>query len=245
MNGQEDYEKLIDYIEQQLYEGALKVGDRLPAERELSSILQISRGAVRIGLAVLVAIGIVDSRQGSGNYINGEYDHKLTQMMTMMYALCEMSQLEMIGFRYAAEQEAILLAHRSISPAQKEQLRAHLEALENASDAKEQILHDQMIHQIIVEASNNRLVIARYMALNKMLYPLIRHVRESIANMGPKEADGLQSMHRKLVEHLCNNNYQGAKAALDGHFYFLRKVIEAEVEKELKPEIAPNAQENE
>lgn len=230
MNGQEDYEKLIDYIEQQLYEGSLKVGDRLPAERELSTMLNISRGAVRIGLAVLVAIGIVDSRQGSGNYINGDYDYKLTQIMTMMYSLCEMTQLEMIGFRYAAEQEAILLAHHSISQTQKDQLRAHLEALENATDTKEQILHDQRIHQIIVEASNNRLIIARYTALNKMLYPLIQHIRESIAKMGQKEADGLQSMHRKLVENLCDNNYQGAKSALDGHFYFLRKVIEAEKE---------------
>ena len=59
MTRTEDYEKLIDYIEQQLFEGKLKVGDRLPAERELSMMLDISRGSVRIGLAVLVAIGVV------------------------------------------------------------------------------------------------------------------------------------------------------------------------------------------
>lgn len=226
MTRQEDYEKLIDYIEQQLFEGKLRIGDRLPAERELSAMLDISRGSVRIGLAVLVAIGVVDSKHGSGNYINGAYDHKLTQVMTMIYSLCNMNEREVVGFRYAAEQEAILLAHHSISQEQKDRLWHHLELLETATDPVEQTVHDQMIHRTIVEASNNRLVIAQYMALNKILNEVIHNVRATIAGMGKKEYDGLQSSHRDLVVNLCNDNYQGAKEALDDHFYYMMKVIE-------------------
>ncbi len=226
MTRQEDYEKLIDYIEQQLFEGKLKIGDRLPAERELSAMLDISRGSVRIGLAVLVAIGVVDSKHGSGNYINGAYDYKLTQIMTMMYSLCDMDPREVVGFRYAAEQEAILLARHSISQEQKDRLWHHLEMLETATTPEEQTVHDQMIHRTIVEASNNRLVIAQYMALNKLLKEVIRNVREKIAGMGTAEYDGLQSSHRDLVVNLCNDNYQGTKDALDNHFYYMLKVIE-------------------
>ena len=235
MNRSEDYEKLIDYIEQQLFEGKLKVGDRLPAERELSAMLDISRGSVRIGLAVLVAIGVVDSKHGSGNYINGAYDHKLTQVMTMIYALCDMNEREVVGLRYASEQEAILLAHQSISQEQKDRLWYHLEQLETVKDPVEQTVHDQMIHSTIVEASNNRLVIAQYTALNKLLNEVIRKVRNKIAGMGEKEYQGLQSSHRDLVVNLCNDNYQGAKEALDDHFYYIMQIIEEEDVKGLLP----------
>ncbi len=200
MNEQESYEKLIDYVERELVEGRLNIGDRLPAERELSSMLQISRGAIRIGLSALIAIGVVESKQGSGNYINGAFDHKLTQIMTMMYALDEMSQREIFGFRYAAEQEAILLATH----------------------------HDQLIHQIIVEASNNRLVIARYMALNKILETIIRNVREKTSSMGKNMSDHLEAIHQQLVESICNNNYEKAKQALDDHYTLLLQTVDDE-----------------
>lgn len=228
MNEQESYEKLIDYVERELVEGRLNIGDRLPAERELSSMLEISRGAIRIGLSALIAIGVVESKQGSGNYINGAFDHKLTQIMTMMYALDEMSQREIFGFRYAAEQEAILLATRTIDEEQKKQLTHHLTQLLSAEDPSVQTHHDQLIHQIIVEASNNRLVIARYMALNKILETIIRNVREKTSSMGKNMSDHLEAIHQQLVESICTNNYEKAKQALDDHYTLLLQTVDDE-----------------
>ena len=146
----------------------------------------------------------------------------------MIYALCDMNEREVVGLRYASEQEAILLAHQSISQEQKDRLWYHLEKLESVKDPIEQTVHDQMIHSTIVEASNNRLVIAQYTALNKLLNVLIHKVRDTIAGMGEQEYKGLQASHRDLVVNLCNDNYQGAKEALDDHFYYMLKVIEEE-----------------
>ena len=49
--------------------GALKPGDRLPAERDLATQIGVSRPTIRAGLRTLAAIGIVRSRHGSGTYI--------------------------------------------------------------------------------------------------------------------------------------------------------------------------------
>ncbi len=56
MNEQESYEKLIDYVERELVEGRLNIGDRLPAERELSSMLQIVEGQFESGFPLLLLL---------------------------------------------------------------------------------------------------------------------------------------------------------------------------------------------
>ena len=83
-------EKVIEYIETRILAGIFKADDRLPAERELARILNVSRTAVREGIRLLEVIGIVESRQGSGNYITTHFDQTLEQVLTMMYTLDEL-----------------------------------------------------------------------------------------------------------------------------------------------------------
>ena len=57
--------KLIDSNE-------LKPGDRLPSERELCSLLNVSRTTVRQGIKVLESMGKVETRMGSGTFVTAE-----------------------------------------------------------------------------------------------------------------------------------------------------------------------------
>jgi GntR family transcriptional regulator, transcriptional repressor for pyruvate dehydrogenase complex len=50
-------------------DGRLRPGDKLPPERELATMLGISRPSVRQALSALGLIGIIESRQGSGTYV--------------------------------------------------------------------------------------------------------------------------------------------------------------------------------
>ena len=50
-------------------ENKLKVGDRLPSERDLSETFGISRGVLRESIRALEIAGIIDARSGSGNFI--------------------------------------------------------------------------------------------------------------------------------------------------------------------------------
>jgi GntR family transcriptional regulator, transcriptional repressor for pyruvate dehydrogenase complex len=60
------YEQLVDQIQTGIRTGTLERGQRLPAERELSELFGVSRGVVREAVKVLAAMGLVESRQGSG-----------------------------------------------------------------------------------------------------------------------------------------------------------------------------------
>lgn len=219
------YEKLIDYIEKKILDGELKLGDRLTPERELSDLLGISRSAVRTGLTVLEAIGVVSNRQGSGNYISETFEKNMVQIMTIMYTLDDMTYKEITGFRYAAELQAAMLAPQNISDIQKRLLKNYADIMMTSDNEQERIHCDRMIHQTIVEASGNRLVIANYLALDKLLDKVIKHVQQKVGMRSPDENRKFQLTHQMLVEGICRGDYDMAKQALDEHYIYLQNNI--------------------
>lgn len=59
----------ITMIKQMIASGALKPGDRLPNEAELSAQLGVSRNSMREATRALQAMQILDLRQGDGTYV--------------------------------------------------------------------------------------------------------------------------------------------------------------------------------
>jgi GntR family transcriptional repressor for pyruvate dehydrogenase complex len=60
------HQLVLHWIENQLSEGRLTVGGRLPAERTLAEQLQVSRTSVREAIRILEAMGVVRAGVGSG-----------------------------------------------------------------------------------------------------------------------------------------------------------------------------------
>jgi len=74
-------------IEEQLADriasGALREGERLPAERELADALRVSRMTVRQALASLAARGLVERGVGRGTFVRGagrRLEHDLSRV---------------------------------------------------------------------------------------------------------------------------------------------------------------------
>lgn len=63
------YQQVIEWIRQCLDTGKLQAGDKLESENEIGLRFGISRQTVRHALSVLEREGVVESRQGSGNYV--------------------------------------------------------------------------------------------------------------------------------------------------------------------------------
>lgn len=60
------FEEAVEQIAERIKCGDLRAGDRLPSERDLATIMQISRPTVREALKVLCDAGVVEVRPGSG-----------------------------------------------------------------------------------------------------------------------------------------------------------------------------------
>lgn len=64
------YTQIVAEIRQMIVNGSLKIGDRLPANRELAKTLGVNRNTVTTAYSELAAEGLITSRIGSGTYIS-------------------------------------------------------------------------------------------------------------------------------------------------------------------------------
>ena len=71
--GERAYEKIINYLEQQIMQGRYQKRDKLPPERELAALLGASRNSVREELGILERMGAISSQPGAGNFISDNF----------------------------------------------------------------------------------------------------------------------------------------------------------------------------
>jgi GntR family transcriptional regulator/MocR family aminotransferase len=64
------YTQIVTEVRRMIAGGFLKIGDRLPANRELAKSLGVNRNTITTAYAELAADGLITSRVGSGTYIS-------------------------------------------------------------------------------------------------------------------------------------------------------------------------------
>ena len=71
-------EQIIEQIEAMISNGALKPGDRIPSERDLATMLSVSRPSVREAITVLETMGFLESHQGGGTFVKTLTEESIT-----------------------------------------------------------------------------------------------------------------------------------------------------------------------
>ncbi|MBD0416857.1 FadR/GntR family transcriptional regulator [Oryzicola mucosus] len=66
------YEQVADHVRELVLDGTFPPGSALPPERELAEIIGVSRPSIREALIALEVMGLVESRQGGGNYVRAD-----------------------------------------------------------------------------------------------------------------------------------------------------------------------------
>lgn len=148
-------ESLAAYIQQ----ARLAAGDRLPAERELMAALGVGRSTIREVIRQFQALGVMETRKGSGTYLlkpitSGTVHMPLSVTMDNLRDVL----LQTLEVRRGIECEACMVAARKrtdsdlehISSALDEMERVHLE---KGTAGKE----DLAFHLAIYDATHNPL----------------------------------------------------------------------------------------
>ena len=214
------YKAAVDFVRQEILEGHLHPGDKLPTERELAAQLDISRNSVREGLRVLENLGVLSSTQGSGNYIALNFDETISEALSFLYHLRGMQEGDVTEFRWMIEREALPLCASRISPAPKQTLMDALRHLDAATTEEERIRWDKALHRIMVQGSHNEFLIASYQALTSFMDRYISTMRQRIIR-GMLGNNQLEASHRLLVEGLISQNLEKARQGLENHFGYI------------------------
>jgi GntR family transcriptional regulator, transcriptional repressor for pyruvate dehydrogenase complex len=153
--GRQVTDSLADYIQQ----SALVAGDRLPAERELMAALGVGRSTIREVIRQFQALGVMETRKGSGTYLLKPITSATIHMpLSVTMGSLREALLQTLEVRRGIECEACMAAARRrtkedirrISEALVEMERVHLE---KGTAGKE----DLVFHLAIYDATHNPL----------------------------------------------------------------------------------------
>lgn len=213
---QKSYTKVIDYIKLQIREGNLTSGSRLPAERELSQLLGISRNSVREAIRTLDIMGIISSQQGAGNYLTGNFENNLVESLSMMFLLNQINYQQISQLRKAIEMQALMLAIDNITESQIKELEKVVAELEHTTE-KNNIVLDKKLHYAIATASGNRLITDILQALSDLIDQFIVDLRREILS-SPDSKIILYEAHNEMILSLIRRDKNLGFAAINKHF---------------------------
>ena len=103
-------EQVFDQMQQLLIEGVWKTGEKIPSENELCETFGVSRITIRQAMQKLKALGLIETRTGSGSYVRKvQLDDTLQDLVPLMY-IGNISQRQVFQFREMIDTESIRIA---------------------------------------------------------------------------------------------------------------------------------------
>lgn len=215
------YYQVIDYLKKGIIDKTFLLGDKLPSERELSEQLGVSRNSVREALRVLEIMGVVQSHQGAGNYVNDDFENNLVETMSMMYALNKIDDRQVADYREALETKAYILAMEQITREELQEMKGHIRGIQESSDDREKAYWDKMFHYTMVRASKNWMLMKNIEALNQIIDAFILNMRGAISSTRDG-AELLQEAHTQMVEAMEEKDIEKGLHALNSHFKYIK-----------------------
>ena len=208
------YDDVLGRIRQLIQNGELKPGDKLPPERELAAQFGVSRNTLRESLKALSLIGMLDARQGGGNYISKDMNLQLISSSLKFVSVQELHEiLNLLETRRALESATAYAAAKNATPRLIVNLRESTEELcKCIADPELSARYDAQFHMLIAEASGNPFLNELVKALKE---PLMRVMEKTTAiyNLRPYTV----IYHEALVDSMAKKDPETARRMMCEH----------------------------
>jgi GntR family transcriptional repressor for pyruvate dehydrogenase complex len=212
-------------LESRILEGSLRPGDRLPAERDLSAELGVSRPSLRAAIQQLAARGMLATRHGGGTFVTDRLDAHFADPWQQMLTGHPMLQHDLLEFRQMLESQAAGLAAERATAADLERLEQAHAALELAyasDDLAACIRQDVAFHQAISEAAHNVLIGHLSASLMRVIHG---HIASNLEHLHarPQRWGHLKAQHRAIWLAIHEHRPEEAARAARSHIDFVRQ----------------------
>lgn len=190
-------EQAINKIYELVKEKNLKEGDKLPPERELVKILEISRSSLREAIRALEMIGVINVTQGRGMVIeSSKISNSIIKPLAFSIILNKNTFLELFEARKLIEVEcAGLAAERVTTPELKKVKEIYNQLIKHQHNREKSIKYEIKLHEEITEIAKNNI-------LGDILSSIKKLLRESRDTTVPSQGVTLKTInfHEKLIQ---------------------------------------------
>jgi GntR family transcriptional repressor for pyruvate dehydrogenase complex len=225
------YQRVAERLSEMIASGQYAIGERLPAERELSIAHKVSRATVREAIIALELAGLVEVKMGSGVYVTG------MPSTDGLPVPMDVGPFELTEARMLIEGEVAALAATQITDlelAALDQLLTDM-TLANKRGSGEEV--DRQFHQAIANATRN----SAMAAVVDSLWTIRLRSPQCVRLFQKSRARGTQPVvaeHRAILKALRGHDARAAREAMRQHLKqvldYLLDATESEVMAEAK-----------
>jgi len=228
--------KVSTIVAEQIIE-AIKRGDflvdtRLPSEAVLAEQMGVSRPSIREGLSALAAVGLIESKPGSGNFVkNGTSSVDIIGREAVLVLENESSCLEIMEARGLLEPLVASLAAEKHTEEDVKRLGSICEKLERSAKQEEFDPYfdvDKEFHLALVNTGGNSLLAS---VLTPLIKTMDQHLyREFTHRYYLKNQLGLEevaSLHGKILKAIKASNQRLAAQRMQEHWSRMQEAISA------------------
>ncbi len=199
--------KILKQITQLIKSGELKPGDKLPPERQMAELMGVSRPALKQTISILEAMGIVESRQGDGNYIL-PYQNKIFNPIILSFYAERGNMEDILEVRYILEVQNARIAAKKRTDQQLKELYDFLENMKGYKTLEERMVLNSEFHLMLIKIGGNPLLINFYESI-------IDLIAEQITST---DGSNFYESHKEIVDLIKEQNAKEAEKAMHKHF---------------------------
>ncbi len=200
------HEAIVAQIKTLIHTKKLGVGDRLPSERELAQLFNVSRVVVRESLRSLEQSGLIEVRAGStgGAFITYNVHKPLFDAAYDLFNKGNLSLSYFFEARQAIECFAVRLAARKATAEDVQTLRnINRKLLEDIDDKPKLRLNNSDFHTAIAKMSGNPLLLLMAQSLLQILdvaYPHSKQADDYVRNTYERHEAIIKAMEERSPE---------------------------------------------
>jgi GntR family transcriptional repressor for pyruvate dehydrogenase complex len=216
-------EAVVRSLQDRISRGELKPGDQLPPERQLAELFQASRGSIREALRALELSGLINSRQGGGNFVADSLPSALTVSLGNYLDRQREALRDLYEARQMLEPRLAFLAAQRGTRADVERIRLALERQERdlaAEDLDVAYDADRAFHLAIAEAAHNQ----AFIKLHNYLSDLVSESRREVVDSPARRERALVD-HRAIHAAIASGDGPAASAAMLLHLKTLEALL--------------------
>lgn len=221
---------VVRQIESLILHGVLRPGERLPAERDLSDRLGVSRPSLREAVAELQDRGLLTARAGAGIFVADVLGSAFSPALVELFRSDDQALFDYVAFRRDMEGLAAERAARQGSDTDLKVIDTifrKMEAAHSKRDPSDEAALDADFHMAIIEASHNVIMLHMLRSMYDLLKEGVFYNRQAMFRQRTTR-DQLLDQHRAINTALQARDAGAARAAVEAHLsYVLASLTEA------------------
>jgi GntR family transcriptional repressor for pyruvate dehydrogenase complex len=222
-------EQIIETIK----DGSFPVGSKLPSEFELAESMGVSRPTIREALSALSAVGLIESKPGSGNYVrNGTSLVDTVGKEAVLVLENESSCIEIMEARGLFEPPVAGLAAMKRTEEDVKSLQSLHQRLGNLAkegDFDPYFATDKEVHLAIVAAAHNTLVASALIPLiNTMDQKLYREFTQDYYFKNKLGLEDVAALHDELIKAIIDRDSALAAQKMRQHWERMQEAVSSQ-----------------